>query len=152
MGCGTLEKVQQRELLRALMKVAEDKGATPSSFGMVAAMTCTGSLDRRCFCRAIARSRKALRAPSSDRQRRLEMRYHAIAEAAPEGGWVVAVPGIRGAVTQGEDWDDAEQMARDLIATMLEVAIETVDVTLTEVGTGGIDSVVEAWHAKAGAV
>lgn len=80
------------------------------------------------------------------------MRYHAIAEAAPEGGWVVAVPSIRGAVTQGEDWADAEQMARDLVATMFDASLESVEITLTEVGTGGVDSVVEAWHAKAGAV
>lgn len=76
------------------------------------------------------------------------MRYHAIAEAAPEGGWVVAVPSLKGAVTQGEDWSDAEYMARDLIATMSDAPIESVQVTLTEVGTGGVDSVVEAWHAK----
>lgn len=79
------------------------------------------------------------------------MRYHAIAEAAPEGGWVVAVPGVRGAVTQGEDWADAEAMAQDLIATMFDVPIASVEITLTEVGTGGVDSVIEAWHAKAGA-
>jgi predicted RNase H-like HicB family nuclease len=76
------------------------------------------------------------------------MRYHAIAEAAPEGGWVVAVPSLKGAVTQGEDWSDAENMARDLIAMMFEKPIESVEVTLTEVGNGGVDSVVEAWHAR----
>lgn len=79
------------------------------------------------------------------------MRYNAIAEAAPEGGWVVAVPSLKGAVTQGEDWSDAEFMARDLIATILDIPIETVEVALAETGTGGIDSVVEAWHAKVGA-
>lgn len=78
------------------------------------------------------------------------MRYNVIAEAAPEGGWVVAVPSLKGAVTQGEDWTDAEYMGRDLIATILDVSIETVQITLTEVGTGGVDSVVEAWHAKVG--
>jgi predicted RNase H-like HicB family nuclease len=77
------------------------------------------------------------------------MRYSAIAEAAPEGGWVVAIPSLRGAVTQGEDWADAGYMARDLIATIFDAPIETVQVTLTEVGTGGIDSVVDAWHARA---
>jgi predicted RNase H-like HicB family nuclease len=77
------------------------------------------------------------------------MRYHAIAEAAAEGGWIVAVPGVKGAVTQGEDWADAEHMARDLIATLFDVPVETVEVDLTEVGSGGVDSVVEAWHAKA---
>lgn len=77
------------------------------------------------------------------------MRYSAIAEAAPEGGWVVAIPSLKGAVTQGEDRADAEYMARDLIATILDAPIETVQVTLTEVGTGGVDSVVDAWHAKA---
>ncbi|HEU5128856.1 MAG TPA: hypothetical protein VFU12_12780 [Glycomyces sp.] len=40
-------------------------------------------------------------------------------------------------------------MARDLIATIFDAPIETVQVTLTEVGTGGVDSVVDAWHAKA---
>ncbi|WP_156926022.1 type II toxin-antitoxin system HicB family antitoxin [Glycomyces arizonensis] len=69
------------------------------------------------------------------------MRYSAIAEAASEGGWVVAVPRLRGAVTQGEDWADAEYMARDLIATVLDAPIETVQVALSEVGTGGVDSV-----------
>ena len=79
------------------------------------------------------------------------MRYHAIAEAAVEGGWIVAVPGLKGAVTQGEDWAEAEYMARDLIATLFNAPIDTVEVDLTEVGTGGVDSVVEAWHAKVAA-
>jgi predicted RNase H-like HicB family nuclease len=78
------------------------------------------------------------------------MRYNAIAEAAPEGGWVVAIPSLKGAVTQGEDRADGEYMARDLVATILDTLIETVQITLTEVGTGGVDSVVEAWHAKVG--
>ncbi|GAB3993091.1 hypothetical protein GCM10029992_03890 [Glycomyces albus] len=76
------------------------------------------------------------------------MRYSAIAEAAPEGGWVVAVPALKGAVTQGDDWIEAEYMARDLIATIFDVPSGTVEVNLTEVGTGSVDSVVEAWHAK----
>jgi predicted RNase H-like HicB family nuclease len=76
------------------------------------------------------------------------LRYHAIAEAAPEGGWVVAVPGLKGAVTQGETWADAEYMARDLIATMLDTSIDAVEITLNEVGTGGVEAVVEAWHAR----
>lgn len=76
------------------------------------------------------------------------MRYSAIAEAAPEGGWVVAIPSLKGAVTQGEDLSDAEYMTRDLVASLLDVPIDAVRVTLTEVGTGGVDSVVDAWHAK----
>ncbi|MQM28414.1 type II toxin-antitoxin system HicB family antitoxin [Glycomyces albidus] len=76
------------------------------------------------------------------------MRYKAIAEAAPEGGWVVAVPSLKGAVTQGEDRADAEFMARDLVATILDTPVESVEITLTEVGGGGVEAVVEAWHAK----
>lgn len=76
------------------------------------------------------------------------MRYSAIAEAAPEGGWVVAVPSREGAVTQGEDWSDAEYMARGLIATIFDTPIGTVEVDLAEVGTGGVDSVADAWNAK----
>jgi predicted RNase H-like HicB family nuclease len=79
------------------------------------------------------------------------MRYHAIAEAAAEGGWVVAVPSLKGAVTQGQDWADAEYMARDLIATVFNAPIDTVEIDLTEVGSGGVDSVVEAWHARVAA-
>jgi predicted RNase H-like HicB family nuclease len=75
------------------------------------------------------------------------LRYKSIAEAAPEGGWVIAVPSLEGAITQGEDWADAEYMARDLIATVFNAPIDTIEVDLTEVGSGGVDSVVEAWHA-----
>ena len=65
------------------------------------------------------------------------MRYKAVAEAAPEGGWVVAIPSLKGAVTQGEDRADAEYMARDLIATIPDVPIGSVEVDLSE-GTIGV--------------
>lgn len=42
-------------------------------------------------------------------------------------------------------------MARDLVATMFETPLESVEVTLTEGGAGGVDSVVEAWHAEVAA-
>lgn len=40
-------------------------------------------------------------------------------------------------------------MARDRIATVFDVPIEAARVTLTEVGAGGIGSLVDARHAGA---
>jgi predicted RNase H-like HicB family nuclease len=41
-------------------------------------------------------------------------------EPAEEGGYVVHVPALNGAATQGETLEEAREMAKDLIAGYLE--------------------------------
>ena len=47
-------------------------------------------------------------------------RYTVIFEPAEEGGYVVHVPALNGAATQGETLEEARQMAKDLIIGYLE--------------------------------
>ena len=47
-------------------------------------------------------------------------RYTVIFEPAEEGGYVVHVPALNGAATQGETLDEAREMAKDLIIGYLE--------------------------------
>jgi predicted RNase H-like HicB family nuclease len=47
-------------------------------------------------------------------------RYTVIFEPAEEGGYVVHVPALNGAATQGETLEEAREMARDLIIGYLE--------------------------------
>ena len=47
-------------------------------------------------------------------------RYTVIFEPAEEGGYVVHVPALDGAATQGETLEEAREMAKDLIAGYLE--------------------------------
>ena len=46
--------------------------------------------------------------------------YTAIFEPAEEGGYVVYVPALPGCVTQGETFEEAEIMAKDVVQTYLE--------------------------------
>ena len=46
------------------------------------------------------------------------MKYPALFEPAEEGGFVVTFPDVEEAVTQGEDEQDAREMARDALITM----------------------------------
>ncbi|GAA1951682.1 type II toxin-antitoxin system HicB family antitoxin [Catenulispora subtropica] len=55
--------------------------------------------------------------------------YRAIAELDGDW-WVVTVPELRGVYTQGRTYDQAKSMARDAVATMLEVAANRVVVTM----------------------
>lgn len=55
--------------------------------------------------------------------------YRAVAELDGDW-WVVTVPELRGVFTQGRTYDQAKAMARDAIATMLEVAADRVAVTM----------------------
>ena len=47
-------------------------------------------------------------------------RYTVIFEPAEEGGYVVHVPALDGATTQGETLEEAREMAKDLIVGYLE--------------------------------
>ena len=47
-------------------------------------------------------------------------RYTVIFEPAEEGGYVVHVPALDGAATQGETLEEAREMAKDLIIGYLE--------------------------------
>src|SRR5215813_2002907 len=47
-------------------------------------------------------------------------RYTVIFEPAEEGGYVVHVPALNGAATQGETLEEAREMAKDLIIGYLE--------------------------------
>ena len=56
--------------------------------------------------------------------------YHATAER--DGSWwAVSVPELPGVFTQGRTWAQAEEMARDAIASMLGVAVRDVSVVLS---------------------
>jgi antitoxin HicB len=46
-------------------------------------------------------------------------RYTVIFEPAEEGGYVVHVPALNGAATQGETLEEAREMAKDLIISYL---------------------------------
>jgi antitoxin HicB len=51
------------------------------------------------------------------------MRYAALFKPAPEGGFVIAFPDIEGAVSQGENEQDARAMARDALISMIAYLI-----------------------------
>lgn len=55
--------------------------------------------------------------------------YRAIAELDGDW-WVVTVPDLRGVYTQGRTYDHAKAMARDAIATMLDVPPDRVAVVM----------------------
>lgn len=55
--------------------------------------------------------------------------HHAIAELDGDW-WVVTVPELRGVYTQGRTYEQARAMARDAIATMLDIAPDRVVVTM----------------------
>ena len=48
------------------------------------------------------------------------LNYPASVEALDEGGYLVTFRDIPGAITEGEGYDDALQMAKDCLATILE--------------------------------
>ena len=51
------------------------------------------------------------------------MKYPALFDPAEEGGFVVTFPGVESAITQGEDEQDAREMARDALITMFSYYI-----------------------------
>jgi predicted RNase H-like HicB family nuclease len=58
---------------------------------------------------------------NSQRSRYMQIyRYTVIFEPAEEGGYVVHVPALNGAATQGETLEEAREMAKDLIIGYLE--------------------------------
>ncbi|MCK4554272.1 type II toxin-antitoxin system HicB family antitoxin [Candidatus Parcubacteria bacterium] len=48
-------------------------------------------------------------------------KYTAVFEPAEEGGYVVYIPALPGCVTQGETFEEAQQMAEDVVAGYLSV-------------------------------
>src|SRR5262245_39595886 len=66
-------------------------------------------------------SRYLERMDNSRRSRPMQIyRYTVIFEPAEEGGYVVHVPALNGAATQGETLEEAREMAKDLIIGYLE--------------------------------
>lgn len=58
------------------------------------------------------------------KNRRDILRFTVVFEKATEGGYVVTVPALPGCVTQGETFEEAEEMARDAIAGYLESLVK----------------------------
>lgn len=52
------------------------------------------------------------------------LKYTAVFEPAQEGGYVVIVPTLPGCVTQGETFEEAQEMVKDAISGYLEVLKE----------------------------
>lgn len=52
------------------------------------------------------------------------LKYTAIFEPAPEGGFVVTVPALPGCATQGETFEEASLMIKDAISGYIEVLKE----------------------------
>lgn len=68
-------------------------------------------------------------------------KYTAIFEPAKEGGYVVYIPSLPGCVTQGETFEEAQQMAEDVVEGYLsvlnenkqEIPVERPGITISEV-------------------
>jgi len=58
------------------------------------------------------------------RKKVLEFTYTVIFEPAEEGGYVVHVPSLNNAVTQGDTLEEAHQWAKDLILSILSASID----------------------------
>lgn len=55
------------------------------------------------------------------------LKYTAIFEAAPEGGYVVTVPALPGCMTQGDTFEEATENIREVIELCLSVLKEDGD-------------------------
>jgi antitoxin HicB len=51
------------------------------------------------------------------------MKYPALFEPAEEGGFVITFPDVEGALSQGDDEQDAREMAEDALITMIAHSI-----------------------------
>lgn len=68
-------------------------------------------------------------------------KYTTIFEPAEEGGYVVSVPALPGCVTQGETFEEAKEMAKDVIGGYLgvlrdnknEIPVERSGITISEI-------------------
>lgn len=60
------------------------------------------------------------------------LKYTAIFEPAPEGGYVVSVPSLPGCYTQGDTFEEAVEMTQDAISGYLEVLKDTGEEIPTE--------------------
>lgn len=54
----------------------------------------------------------------------MDFSYTVIFEPAEEGGYVVRVPALNGATTQGETLEEARAMAADLIQSCIEAQLK----------------------------
>lgn len=71
-------------------------------------------------------------------------RYNAL--CTREGNWwAIDVPGVPGVHTQAKRLDQAEAMARDAVALMLEVPPDSFDVEVTPVLDAAVDKALEEW-------
>lgn len=69
------------------------------------------------------------------------LKYTAIFEPAEEGGYVVSVPALPGCMTQGDTFEEAQEMIKDALEVYLasmedhgeEIPEETEDVVVTKV-------------------
>lgn len=57
------------------------------------------------------------------------LHHYRVIAARERPWWVITVPDLNGVATQAVRWGDVEPMARDLIATWLDVDIDQVSVT-----------------------
>lgn len=59
-------------------------------------------------------------------------------EAVPEDGWyIVKVPEVDGALTQARNYTEIEVMARDVVALILDVPLDSFDLVLPLPPSGG---------------
>lgn len=65
--------------------------------------------------------------------------FTAIYEYTEDGWWVVSVPEIPGARSQGETLEEARQMIRDAVTMLLEVRREDAEEKLREAGKNGVE-------------
>lgn len=66
--------------------------------------------------------------------------YGAVAERSG-AWWAVSVPEVRGVHTQGRTWAEALQMARDAVATMVDVPVEQVEIAMQARLPGGDEAI-----------
>jgi predicted RNase H-like HicB family nuclease len=69
------------------------------------------------------------------------MRYSVVLLPAPEGGYIVYVPALNDAVTEGDTVDECLENARDLIENVLAVMVERGDDIPSEIATAFVTSV-----------
>lgn len=68
--------------------------------------------------------------------------YKAVCERS-DGWWAISVPGVRGAHTQARRLDQAETMAREVIAGLLDVPEDSFAVEVIPQMTGELSAAVE---------
>jgi predicted RNase H-like HicB family nuclease len=69
------------------------------------------------------------------------LRYTAVFEPAPEGGFIVTVPALGGLTTQGETLEEARTMVKEAILGYLEALTKAGDDIPIETGPAQVESV-----------